>query len=159
MLYDVFPRLFGYSQSRVFALRQFDKNGRWWSNFDILCFNFSNQSKKRKMSFVYICFSVWGYGGWDQYCRWKLLLQSWQNLKANLSTLRIFGRQTNVLHQRTYLNWTFKFIINKLLIINLFTLITIYLCDDAIVPIWFILMILLCEWSSDLYKKYLFIKT
>ena len=28
VLYDVFPRLFGYSQSRVFALRQFDKNGR-----------------------------------------------------------------------------------------------------------------------------------
>ena len=48
---------------------------------------------------------------------------------------------------------------NKQIIDNLFTLITIYLCDDAIVPIWFILMILLCEWSSDLYKKYLFIKT
>ena len=52
VLYDVFPRLFGYSQSRVFALRQFDKNGRW-SNLDILCFNFSIQSKKRKMSFVF----------------------------------------------------------------------------------------------------------
>ena len=53
VLYDVFPRLFGYSQSRVFALRQFDKNGRWWSNFDILCFNFSIPSKKRKMSFEF----------------------------------------------------------------------------------------------------------
>ena len=117
-------------------------------------FQFLHSLKETKDEF-WICFSVWGFGGWDQYCRWKLLLQSWQNL----STLRIFGRQTNVLHQRTYLNWTFKFILNKLLIISLFTLITIYLCDDAIVPIWFILMILLCEWSSDLYKKYLFIKT
>ena len=52
MLHDVFPRLFGYSQSRVFALRQFDKNGRW-SNLDILCFNFSIHSKKQKMSFVF----------------------------------------------------------------------------------------------------------
>ena len=75
-------------------------------------FQFFHSVKETKDEF-WICFSVWGFGGWDQYCRWKLLLQSWQNLKANLSTLRIFWRQTNVLHQRTFI-----FILNKWLIIR-----------------------------------------
>ena len=75
-------------------------------------FQFFHSVKETKDEF-WICFSVWGFGGWDQYCRWKLLLQSWQNLKANLSTLRIFWRQTNVLHQRTFI-----FILNQGLIIR-----------------------------------------